>query len=288
MTIARLAVTAATAMALSAGLGGCVVSSKAYKRLDESNKVLTTDLEASKLRAAELEKKVEALESAASAAEKEKADRISNLGRAQAELDDARRSVDALEGRVAELQEEQEAIRRQAQAKEAEIVSLAEAKTQLETALQGEIDNGQIKISRLKGRILVEIAETLFFASGRAEVLPGGRKALLSFCQIMKKVPDKAIKVEGHTDSVPIKGKLTEIYPTNWELGSARAVNVVRFMQDSGGIEPDRLSAISYGQQRPVASNDTEEGRARNRRIEILIADRELDTIQRGKDAPAE
>ena len=97
----------------------------------------------------------------------------------------------------------------------------------------------------------------------------------------MKKIPEKNIRVEGHTDNVPIVSSLKKVYPTNWELGAARATTVVRFFQEKTGIDPLRLSAVSYGQYRPVASNKTGAGRAQNRRIEIILIDRDLDLAKK-------
>jgi chemotaxis protein MotB len=77
--------------------------------------------------------------------------------------------------------------------------------------------------------------------------------------------------VEGHTDDVPIGLVFIEKYPTNWELSAARAVGVVRFLQEKGWLEPKRLSAVGYSYYKPVASNDTAEGRRQNRRIEIIL-----------------
>jgi chemotaxis protein MotB len=98
---------------------------------------------------------------------------------------------------------------------------------------------------------------------------------------ILKNIPEKNIRVEGHTDNVPIGPSLRAKYPTNWELGSARAINVVRYLQRDAGIEPLRLSAVSYGQYRPVASNRTAAGRSKNRRIEIILVDRDLDLAKK-------
>jgi len=91
---------------------------------------------------------------------------------------------------------------------------------------------------------------------------------------ILKTVKEKAIRIEGHTDNVQISSSLTGRYPTNWELSAARAVNVTRYLQQQG-IDPGVLSAVAYGEFHPVAGNDTEAGKARNRRIEIILVPRE-------------
>ncbi len=92
---------------------------------------------------------------------------------------------------------------------------------------------------------------------------------------MLKGVDDRVIRVEGHTDNLIIHGTFAKKYPTNWDLSAARAVNVVRYLQEQG-IDPMTLSAIAFGEYEPVASNDTEEGRAQNRRIEIVLIPKEL------------
>ena len=82
---------------------------------------------------------------------------------------------------------------------------------------------------------------------------------------------NRVIQVQGHTDNVPIKGRLAERFPTNWELSAARAVNVVRFLHEEAGLDPQSLSATGVSEYRPRAANDTDEGRQKNRRIEILL-----------------
>ena len=91
---------------------------------------------------------------------------------------------------------------------------------------------------------------------------------------ILKTVKDKAIRIEGHTDNKQIVGALTKKFPTNWELSAARAINVTRYLQQQG-LDPAVLSAVAYGEFKPVAANDTDEGRAKNRRIEIILVAKE-------------
>jgi chemotaxis protein MotB len=87
----------------------------------------------------------------------------------------------------------------------------------------------------------------------------------------LKDVKDKRIQVEGHTDNVKIFSSGKSMYPTNWELSVARATQVVRYLQEQGGLDPKLLSATGYSEYQPVAPNDTDEGKAKNRRIEIVL-----------------
>jgi len=82
---------------------------------------------------------------------------------------------------------------------------------------------------------------------------------------------DNNITVEGHTDSIPVTGELLKVFPSNWELSVARAANAVNYLENQGGLNPEKLSALGYGQNRPVAPNSTREGRALNRRVEIVV-----------------
>jgi len=118
------------------------------------------------------------------------------------------------------------------------------------------------------------MVEAILFDSGKAEVKPEGLVVLGKVIEILKTVNDKAIRIEGHTDNKPIVGPLTQRYPTNWELSAARAITVSRYLQKQG-IEPANLSAIAFAEFKPVADNDSLEGRARNRRIEIVLVPKE-------------
>lgn len=131
---------------------------------------------------------------------------------------------------------------------------------------------------RLKGMVGLEIeerglvitlADNILFNSGKAKIKEEAYPILDKISNVIKtKAPDKNIGVEGHTDNVPIK---YSGWKSNRELSTARANNVYHYLVDVGGLSPDRLTTIGYGQYRPIASNDTEEGRAKNRRVEIVI-----------------
>lgn len=140
--------------------------------------------------------------------------------------------------------------------------------------MKNEIDNGQITISELKGKLTVNLVDAILFDSGKAEIKPEGLLVLQKVIDILKEVSGKTIRIEGHTDNVQIVGVLSQKYPSNWELAAARAVNVARFLQERG-IDPHHLNAVAHGEYQPVADNDTDTGRAQNRRIEIILANQE-------------
>ena len=132
---------------------------------------------------------------------------------------------------------------------------------------QSLIDAGKLKVKIAYGRMVVELATNVLFASGSADLSPQGKSAIVEVSKVLATIPGRDFQVEGHTDNVPIK---TSQYPSNWKLAAARSLTVVKTMVDAG-LPPDRVSAASYGDWKPVQSNDTPDGRSGNRRIEIVV-----------------
>jgi len=180
--------------------------------------------------------------------------------------------VESLQGQVENLAKQlEEEVARVSQEKEAEMKRLKEAQNELVEELKGEIEQKQIQITQLADRLSVSMVDQILFPSGEAELTPAGLKVIERVGNIIKGVKDKMIRVEGHTDNVPIHPRLQKEFPTNWELSTARATNVVRFLQEKVGIPPENLEAIGLSEYHPVASNNTKVGRSKNRRIEILL-----------------
>lgn len=115
--------------------------------------------------------------------------------------------------------------------------------------------------------IVIHFTDRVLFDLGKATLKPEAKEVLQALAQELKAWGNH-IRVEGHTDNLPIR---TAPYPSNWELSTARATEVLRYLIEVGGLEPQRLSAAGYGEYRPIAPNDTEEGRARNRRVDIVL-----------------
>ena len=159
-------------------------------------------------------------------------------------------------------------------AREEQVQKVSSTYESLLEKMKSEISKGQVTISELKGKLTVNMVDSILFDSGKAEVKKGGLEILGKVISILKDVKDKAIRIEGHTDNVQISRNLAQRYPTNWELSAARAINVARYLQDEG-IDPGQLSAGAYGEWKPVATNDTAEGKAKNRRIEINLVPKE-------------
>ena len=164
-------------------------------------------------------------------------------------------------------------------AKEAEIQRLTRTHEELTKSLQAEIAKGNIKIKQVRDRLTINMVDRVLFDSGQSQVKPAGLQVLKQVSGILKNVADKQIRIEGHTDNVPIGTKLKGRFPTNWELSTARATSVVRYLIEEGGVDRANLLAVGYADTRPLAGNDTEEGRTANRRIEIALYPKDLSEI---------
>ena len=177
--------------------------------------------------------------------------------------------VAELEGMLGDLRRTSAELEAQVAAREKELASVKDTQDQLVAELQQEIADGRVQVQRLKGQLRVDMVDEILFDSGEAQVKADGQAVLKRIAEVLAKT-DKTVQVQGHTDNVPIRGRLASQYPTNWELSAARAVNVVRFLQQTG-LDPSRLSADAFAEYHPRAGNDTDEGRRKNRRIEILL-----------------
>jgi chemotaxis protein MotB len=197
--------------------------------------------------------------------EKVLADRSAEAGAAMTEM---RQDVDRLTEANNLLQQQLETER---QVREASLAEVQGTYDELVGKLEEEIQRGEVKISELKGKLTVNVVDKILFDSGQAALKPAGIKVLQQIGDILKSAVDKDIQVEGHTDNVPIRGSLAQVYPSNWELSTARATTVLHFLQEKVGISGDRLSAVGYGEYRPIGSNGSAEGRALNRRIQIVL-----------------
>jgi len=188
------------------------------------------------------------------------------------------KSIVDLRQRVGTLEEDKTRLTQELtdanKAREEKVREVSSTYDQLVAKMKGEIDKGQVTISELKGKLTVNMVEAILFDSGKAEVKQEGLVVLGKVIEILKTVTDKSIRIEGHTDNKPIVGPLTQRYPTNWELSASRAINVARYLQTQG-IEPAALSAAAFGEFKSVADNATLEGRAKNRRIEIVLVPKE-------------
>ncbi len=193
------------------------------------------------------------------------------------QVDSLRAQVQDLSAQVAALRKERELLQTQVndlseKAQKAEQLEKATQTYQdLQKKLETEIQEGKVKITEMKNRLTMTMVDKIIFPSGSTEISKDGKKVLDKVVSILKTVTDKRIQVEGHTDNVPIVSSLKKRFPTNWELSTARATEVVRYLQESGGLSAELLSATGFAEYQPLAANDTDEGRHKNRRIEIVL-----------------
>ena len=241
---------ASAVVAVVVAMGGCVSSSK-YERLqaDKNQEIAGLQNEKGSLQEqlATMEKDKSTLQEQLAGLEKDK-------GSLQEQIAALERQKDQLQNTSQENQEQYDALVKK---------------------LSAEVEQGQLQVRRYKNMLSVDVAEKIFFDSGRAVLKRSGQEVLKSVGDALKSYDDKVIRVVGYTDNVPIAKSARNVFATNWELSVARATNVVRFLEDVG-VPPERMVAAGRGEYAPVASNDTPEGRQKNRRIEIMLIDQSL------------
>ncbi len=176
-----------------------------------------------------------------------------------------------LSTQLSQLSSERDQLSQAVQEKDAELARLKATYQDLEEKMKAEIADGEIRLSQAEGRIQVDLVDKILFDSGEASLTERGAGVLTRLGAVLVGVEGRTIQVSGHTDDSPPSQRLAATFPTNWELSVARAVNVVRFLQEKANVPARRLVAAGYGETHPVASNATPKGRARNRRIEILL-----------------
>lgn len=186
----------------------------------------------------------------------------------QATLDTLRADLAAKEREKAALVGQLDAMKATLAAKEDE---LGKTVRMLETSLKEEIAKGSSTVRRGENSLSVELAERILYDSGSADIKPSGLRILKKVSDALKGGADKDIRVEGHTDDVPIRADPPPRFSSNWDLSTARAVGVVRYLEKQAGVSPVHLSAAGFGPTRPAVPNESEEARARNRRVEIIV-----------------
>ncbi|MGD9974683.1 MAG: flagellar motor protein MotB [Desulfatirhabdiaceae bacterium] len=127
--------------------------------------------------------------------------------------------------------------------------------------------NSAITVSASEAGVVMRFSDSIVFQSGYADILPDAKLILQKVCSIISDYPCH-IRIEGHTDNVPIKSGQ---FPSNWELSAARAINVMRVIMQSVELSPERLSAVGFGEFRPLYANDSDNNRAGNRRVEVYL-----------------
>jgi chemotaxis protein MotB len=177
----------------------------------------------------------------------------------------------SLEMEKSQLWAERDALAQAVTQKDAELAELKATHDDLQEKMKKEIASGQIRLSQSHGRVQVDLVDQILFESGQADLSDNGKDVLARVGAVLAKIQGRTIQVSGHTDDAQPSDRLANTFPTNWELSAARAVNVVRYLTEEARVPSRRLVAAGYGQFQPVANNASAQGRARNRRIEILL-----------------
>ncbi|MEF3698320.1 OmpA family protein, partial [Desulfolutivibrio sp.] len=189
-------------------------------------------------------------------------------------------AVESLAKQLFKSKEEERQATEQVRELEKKAEELKTAYDSLLAELQGEVDSKDVRIRRFREKIEINFVDKVLFVSGSAEITPRGQSILGKVGQVLKKVKDRRFFVVGHTDDVPIR---SFVYPSNWELSTARASSVIRYVSERHGVDPAQFTAMGRAFYQPVASNETPEGRQENRRVEIIIADLPLFEVEGGE-----
>ena len=173
--------------------------------------------------------------------------------------------TEGLEQRISELLGEKNLLKNQ-------MDQLSSTHASMVSELEDEVRKKEVTIEELEDKLTITFVDHVLFDFGKANISPEGGEILTRVGKILKNVNDKRIRVVGHTDNVPIMKEYRYKFPSNWELSAARAAAVVRHFQKEIGIDPENLEAVGRSFYVSVATNETEEGRAQNRRVNIVIA----------------
>jgi len=148
------------------------------------------------------------------------------------------------------------------------------AKRMLEERLKKELSGEGLSLALTSRGLVITMADDILFDSGKAKLKNKSHGILKKVADVInEKLPDRNVGVEGHTDNIPIK---YSGWRSNWELSASRATSVLHYLLDECGMEPQKLSAIGYGEYKPIADNSTAAGRSKNRRVEIIVLPKDI------------
>jgi chemotaxis protein MotB len=181
-----------------------------------------------------------------------------DLTHAQSQIQNDQSEIAALKTQIADLEKQKQQV--------------TQSSRTLEDEMRTQLESKDVTISKLQGKLTVNILDNVMFDSGEAILKPDGEAVMKKIAAILSEHPQILIQVVGHTDNVPIRPTAHTLFASNWELSTARALAAVHFLTEQSGIDPHRVGAAGYGEFRPVADNATPEGRAKNRRIAITIS----------------
>lgn len=207
-------------------------------------------------------------------------EQVEDLSRLQTQKRQLEQELSALEARLQEvdrLKNELEQVRRAREVQEAqlakiknEVLAVGEEIEFITKTLEEKFGKSLV-VTQHPDRLVLTLLGQVLFESGEAELTPLGLQIMKRVGQVLATFSGKSIQIEGHTDNNPIHGQLQRYFPTNWELSTARATTVLRYLIEQTGMDQKQFSATGYADTRPVQTNETEEGRAQNRRVEIVL-----------------
>jgi chemotaxis protein MotB len=225
-------------------------------RLADSNSTLEAALQSGLARQKSLDAQIAAVSGEVESRQAQLAGAQGDIEKLNRELDQARLEQGELKASYAELDRKHAAE--------------AEHFDALRQRLEQDLNESRVQIRQLKNRMtVIDLTSEVLFASGSARIKPAGQKVLDLIAESLNNYPERAISIEGHTDNVPIGRNLP--FVSNWDLSAARAMAAVDYLQQKAAVAPERLRVVGHGEYQPVASNETAEGRQRNRRIEIRL-----------------
>ena len=250
-----------------------------HQRLQDQNRVLNTELKHARIELLEAEEKLTNLNAELSKLKQENTHSTEKLNDLQLKNTYLKNINIKLSQNVERLSQNVERLNNDL-AKKKSVIKLQDkvirllddTKKTISTSLKVEIAAQEIELVEMEDTLKVVFIDKILFNSGSVEINQKGKRILLVVADSVRAHGHQKIMVEGHTDNRPLGPTLKKRFPSNWELSAARAATVVRFLQKEGRLQPERLSAHGYSYFRPIASNQTIEGRHQNRRIEIILS----------------
>ncbi len=276
-----------TLLLFGVAASACVTSGTFDKKVAELDKLRADHDRAAAEREKDLKAQIDALTTLRDDLRKKADDMTALAGELRSRLEKLGQNVDKLtseKGQLAQVLADAKArlddLRKQKAAAEARAATFRN----LVARLKSMIDAGQLKVVIRDGRMLIALPNDVLFDSGKTNIKPDGQTALAQVAKVLSTIPDRNFLVAGDTDDVPIH---TAHFPSNWELSTARAVEVTKFLI-ANGMRPQVLAAAGYGEFDPVVANDSPEHRAQNRRIEIVLQPNlaDLPSLDEGKTTP--
>jgi chemotaxis protein MotB len=276
-----------TLLLFGVAASACVTTGTFDKKVAEMDKLRADHDRAAADREKDLKAQIDALNSQRDDLRKKVDDMTALAGELRSRLEKLGQNVDKLTSEKGQLSQvladakaRLEELRKQKAAAEARAATFRN----LVARLKSMIDAGQLKVIIRDGRMLIALPNDVLFDSGKTNIKPDGQTALAQVAKVLATIPDRNFLVAGDTDDVPIH---TVRFPSNWELSTARAVEVTKFLV-ANGMRPQVLAAAGSGEFDPVVANDSPEHRAQNRRIEIVLQPNlaDLPSLDEGKASP--